>query len=957
MPSAFDALMQFVRPNLADPDRGLIERYAVAGDQEAFAALVDRHGPMVLGICRRVLRDPHRAEDAFQATFLVLARKAAKLHVDGSLASWLFGVARRVALAARRSDERQHRLPFRARSPVDSSGDRPPKSDWDDLLELLDLELARLPDKLRAPLLACYLNGRTQDEAARELGWSLSTLRRRLEQGRELLKVRLTARGAALSAGLFAGAIAPSARASVPESLKQSAAAIAIQGASVPKFIAEIAKEGVRMSAIMKWAVGLSLFVLCGVVAAVGIAQRPDKPKDEKPAKPKAAEVRRDRFNDPLPPRAIARMGTVGFHHPGWITSLSYAQGGKSLVSFGMGHVRVWDAETGQELAGRGGQYRVNEEFVETAQVSSDSRVVFLYGGRSNNPSNINEGYTPRFSVWNLETNKDLRTFRLNFRDSKDGTRFPNLVAPNGSAMAYVSYGQDIQLWDGSGKPTHVLSDAFPNMTGHAELPAVFTPDGKLLVTYDAAQTIKVWNVLSGKLVRSFGGGLPAASVAAISPDGKHFASFALKEVEGAALVGAAMPEKIRIWEIATGKLVREFDWEGEGWLMHRMLLQFAPDNQSIIAMNEPCMGDVKMRRWRINDGEQIGHWSIPGPNIDPRAIAIHPDGRTLALGNYFGIIRLFDLSTGKEKTSTESHSSAIESLTFAAASDELWTTGADRSFRRWETATGKPLNSWRLNESANSFSIAKKHILASRMPGKTAIQDVKILDPRTGAVQREILGIYPFLVAPDGKSIWAARRERNRLSQWDLDTGKALITFPIEPSRPIAAVDGNRLIITTDENSIFGWGSDGKRKFSWSLFERKLLRGDSNNWHDQVRTTAVSPDGRYIAVSVVRGGLVDSADMQSTYVCDLPTGKIVWQSKSVEITGDSLAYRPDGKVLAIGGRVIKLIDAMTGQQLAELDGHSFRVMGIVFSPDCKRLASGGFDGIAMVWDVSDINP
>src|SRR5947207_75813 len=91
MPVALNALMRLVRPNLSEPDRSLVERFIAADDQAAFAALVERHGPMVLGVCRRVLRDEHRADDAFQATFLVLARKAGKVRVNRSLSSWLFG--------------------------------------------------------------------------------------------------------------------------------------------------------------------------------------------------------------------------------------------------------------------------------------------------------------------------------------------------------------------------------------------------------------------------------------------------------------------------------------------------------------------------------------------------------------------------------------------------------------------------------------------------------------------------------------------------------------------------------------------------------------------------------------------------------------------------------------------------------------------------------------------------
>src|SRR6476469_1901239 len=120
----------------ADDDRALLARFADAGDQAAFAALVDRHGPLVLGVCRRVLRDPHRADDAFQAVFLVLARKAGRVRVGASLGSYLFGVARRVALAARRSDLRMRSAERGVRNESTAA------PDWDDLLRVLDEELA-----------------------------------------------------------------------------------------------------------------------------------------------------------------------------------------------------------------------------------------------------------------------------------------------------------------------------------------------------------------------------------------------------------------------------------------------------------------------------------------------------------------------------------------------------------------------------------------------------------------------------------------------------------------------------------------------------------------------------------------------------------------------------------------------------------------------------------------------
>jgi RNA polymerase sigma factor (sigma-70 family) len=194
----------------AEADHALIERFADSRDGAAFAAVVARHGRMVYGVCRRAVRDAHLAEDAFQAVFLVLAANPGRAARASAVGGWLFGVARRVGLAARRRELRQSR---RSKTARPRATEQP---DFDDLLRVLDEELAALPDEFRAPLVACFLEERTLDEAARHLGWSVSTLRRRLERAKDLLRTRLTRRGATLAAGLFAGFLAQSASAAVP---------------------------------------------------------------------------------------------------------------------------------------------------------------------------------------------------------------------------------------------------------------------------------------------------------------------------------------------------------------------------------------------------------------------------------------------------------------------------------------------------------------------------------------------------------------------------------------------------------------------------------------------------------------------------------------------------------------------------------------------------------------------
>ena len=178
----------------------MLERFATDGEEEAFQALVERHGPLVLGVCRRVLGDEHEAEDAFQATFLVLARCAGSIRKSHSVASWLYGVALRVASKARANAARR-----RIReSPAE---DVPASPSMDlalrELRAVLDEELNRLPEKYRSPLVLCYLEGKTKDEAAVELGWPTGTVSGRLARARDLLRNRLDRRGLALSAALF----------------------------------------------------------------------------------------------------------------------------------------------------------------------------------------------------------------------------------------------------------------------------------------------------------------------------------------------------------------------------------------------------------------------------------------------------------------------------------------------------------------------------------------------------------------------------------------------------------------------------------------------------------------------------------------------------------------------------------------------------------------------------------
>ncbi|HYT88064.1 MAG TPA: RNA polymerase sigma factor [Gemmataceae bacterium] len=198
-------------------DGQLLERFLQTHEEGAFAALVRRHGPMVLGVCRRLLQDPHAAEDAFQATFIVLLRRARSLDRHPSLGGWLHTVAFHVARKARADAFRRQR---RQRPLVDQPClEAPAVEFWSELQTILDEELNRLPENYRAAVVLCYLEGKTNAEAARLLRWPVGTVKGRLARARVLLRHRLGRRGLTVPVGLLATLLAEKATAALPGAL------------------------------------------------------------------------------------------------------------------------------------------------------------------------------------------------------------------------------------------------------------------------------------------------------------------------------------------------------------------------------------------------------------------------------------------------------------------------------------------------------------------------------------------------------------------------------------------------------------------------------------------------------------------------------------------------------------------------------------------------------------------
>jgi RNA polymerase sigma factor (sigma-70 family) len=254
-------------------DGELLEGYLHQRDTSAFEALVERHGPMVLGVCRRVLRNDADAEDAFQATFLVLVRKADSIWPREMVGNWLYGVAHRTALKARATIcKRWHKE--RAAPPAEAHANEGP---YAELLPLLERALRQLPDKYRAPLLLCSLEGKTLHEAAHQLGWPQGTVASRVARGRQLLAKRLTQQGCLLAPILWP---AGKATAAVPPALAAQttqAAQTFFQGtAAASTSTVLLAEKVVSSMNAAKWLVTSVFVPFLGffVLTLIGLAGR-----------------------------------------------------------------------------------------------------------------------------------------------------------------------------------------------------------------------------------------------------------------------------------------------------------------------------------------------------------------------------------------------------------------------------------------------------------------------------------------------------------------------------------------------------------------------------------------------------------------------------------------------------------------------------------------------------------
>ncbi len=910
-------------------DADLLDRFVRNRDEAAFAALVKRHAPMVLGVCRRALRDAQDAEDAAQATFLVLARKAASVRRPDALAAWLHGVARRLAVRCRRAGDRRRAREARAARTAPAPLPPGPLDELTarELLQVLDEELQRLPEVYRAPVLLCCLEGRTQDEAAAQLGWAPGSLKGRLERGRKRLHARLARRGLTLSAVLGARELSQAMASARPAGLKaeallRGAAALAsekegtaVAGVSAKALaLAEGALEGMAMARAKLW---VALFLAGGLFAAGGGATAYQALRGEQagageanragPAS-EARQARTDLAGDPLPPGALLRLGTARFRHGDMVRELAFSPDGTTLVSADWHGAHVWVAASGKHLR-RFGDPR-GRQFQDIA---------FSPGGRTVALS-MSEG---EIDLWDAVTGRRLSTFRVG--------RFPSLeLSPDGKALAVLDHDekdrQRLRLLDAAtGKERH-------RFAGHRDRTHqfVFSPDGKVLISAGDDRAIRFWDTATGKEVRRLDAGEPVLKIA-VAPGGKALASVSATKSEHGNATMWMQGSEVVLWDLATGKETHRLKGHGQNGVS---ALAFSPDGRSLVSCDwhSTHWWDVATGREDIRRRWRAGRVTT---------LAFSADGRLLALGGSDNVVRLWEVTTGKEALPTGGHGSFVVAAAVSPDGRLLATGGGDGSVRLWDAATGRECRRLTWDAAGGdclAFADGGRLLVSAGPTGKT----VRVWEAATGKELRQSPGTSA-VVSPDGKGLVTG--DGRELRYVEAASGRELCRWPLpkEGAEPLAfSADGRGVFTVGTDRTVRLWDvASGKqlRQFSVPHFPEDSL--------DRIYCMAFSPAGDLAAFGGQSGVIT---------LVNARTGAEVRRLTGPAEAVSALAFSADGRVLAAGdwrGGTVRLWEVATGRPFRELAGHEGRIHALTFSADGQTLLTGSDDTTALVWGLT----
>lgn len=954
-----------------ESDGQLLRQFVAQRQESAFAGIMRRHARLVFGACLQVLgdaEDAEDAEDAFQATFFVLARRAASIRNTESLAAWLHRVAVNVALTARssvarrRSQQRQAVLMSASPQSQSSALDDVALRDWQPLLHE---EVNRLPEKYRVPVVLCYFEGKTHEEAARQLGWPIGTVKGRLARARDMLRARLGRRGLALSAGGLAAALTQGvAQAHVPAALlghtlraavSFAAGGVIAAGTTSAQAVA-LAKGALSTMTSTKLLAVLILIVSVALVAAYSlVAGMPGARQEARLLAPEAPAPKPGADADPLPAQALARMGSPRFRHGGPVSSMAYLADGKILATggpigtrrqTGMGRIRLWDIATGKELR----QFHLKG----TAHVAGSPDGKILAG------ADERDGIV---YLWEAATGKEIH--RLRGRQSGNGGILAIVFSGDGKKLA--TGGHELRIWEvETGKLLHSVR------AEESVIHLAFSADSSILavkhidVIPPRRFQVEPWKELAPLRPKR------EVELLAFSPDKKTLA--VTRGPDGRYPVAAEILKErgtIFLHEATDGTALREI--QAHQFLDPRghesiYALVFSPDGKTLASA--AC--DKSIRLWEVATGKE--RQRFPADSYAAGSLAFAPDGNSLAWANSSGLIRIWDLRTGKAAHGHDGHLGVVTSVVLSEGDKTLITAGGDASIRFWETASGKELRRFEGHEGPiASIHLSKDNkTLASVSP---ADKTVRVWEMSSGKELRRFRASATFCDAawlPDNRTLVIRRFDDPAVYFCDIATGKEIRKIEktwsnigmVYPANVEGAHRGGVLEVSPDGKMLVtSIAFYGPSFHLWDTVTGKELPGLSPDHNKGVyfQCAVFSPDGKAL--------LKPRSQYESTiHVWDIatreerrqfaghfkvkdPNGEEVEVPTYLSLT--YLAVSPDGRTLAgaAGDPTIRLWDIATGKE-RRLEGHRGTVTSLAWSADGKTLVSGSNDGTALVWDA-----
>jgi RNA polymerase sigma factor (sigma-70 family) len=943
-------------PALDDSDSELIHRFANSRDEAAFAELVRRHGGLVRGVARRVLADPHAADDVFQAAFLLLATKASQETWGRTIGPWLYQAACRLAWKARvRWTRRLERSAPMIDSPAPMVDPIAPLA-WAEVRSALDDELRRLPASQRDPLVLCYLEGLTRDEAAAALGCSPGELKGRLERGRNSLRSRLERRGLALSTGLAAVLVAdPGVPVKAATAVAQLAARCVV-GETMPAAIRELLREtwvglGLKAAGMATVLVVAAL----GAAAMTAVGPHPVESNQPQPSGSPAVPIAQhplvDADGDPLPPGAIARLGTVRFRTGGLVSALAFSPDGKQLASWSWAgskkpdQLSLWDVASGRELR----SIPARERKLMTLTWTPNGRGFAIL--QAQGVGNGRRFVMPDLLVWEFTSGK------------------PEPIPPDApTELPSVSFEVAAASRDGKQLAVTIKVDDKPGKPRIYELKATESVDGlKPLAEFDAP--------------------LIDCKSLAFTPDGKHLVGIGPNEMNNEANVDGT----VIVWDKKTGAIVRTIAAPyGEP---KRQQAKIAAANDRVAVGLES--GDTFVADLRTGTGRTFatGHKATNGRGAGVRALDFSPDGRTLATTGMDGMVRVWD-ATGMKVREFGPHRNWSEAIAFTADGAKLASGGQDRLIRMWDPIAGKeiapagglPMILVDLSLSADGITILSY----------SRDNFLRVWETRTGLLRRQIPTggeVTACQLSADGTKVVAVIGDlyspNKALKVWNAATGadvapagfpKTIVAggFQFTPDRSV--------LITHFENQLVAWGWPGGNavggEVGAKLWAAEMPKPAKEPGANHIRWMTVSPDGKHFVTVAYRYTYREEKGMRFPFLQDgvvdlwnAKTGKRIRRVAEAYSPFLPAVYAPNGSLIvtnpygfsllsANGGPAVDLksqivvVDPLTGTVLKEFtppernDGGPNTGYGLALSCDGKVLFRGTDVGEVQAFEV-----